>query len=137
MFPDLLYNSLSWVAFTGFVLCELPGTLFVEFRNAMGLTGAPYSQLSLQVAWMKARSWLLLNETLLACLPSAGPVWLSAACWFHRQGGLLISNNIHVLPKSQGSSQLDQLPNLLRHTAKQELCQCEAREIVGGRRAAE
>lgn len=118
------------------MLCELSGTLFAEFRNAMGLTGDLYSQLSLQVAW-KARSWLLLNETLLACLPSAGLIWLSVACWFHRQGGPLISNNIHVLPKSQASSQLDQLPNLLHHTAKQELCQHEAREIAGGRRAAE
>lgn len=66
------------------ILCSvgfqaLPPPLTPEFRNAMGLTGAPCSQLSLQVAQMKARSWLLLNETQLACLPSAGLCWVFAA----------------------------------------------------------
>lgn len=110
---------------------------FPEFGNDVGLTGAPCLQLSLWGAQMKARSWLLLNETQLACLPSAGPRWRSAARWLHRQGGPLTSNNIHVVPKSQASSQLDQFPNLLRHTAKRHLCQQKARGIAGGGRKAE
>lgn len=86
---------------------------------------------------MKARSWLLLNETQLACLLSAGPRWLSAAHRLHRQGGPLTSNNIHVVPKSQASSQLDRFPNLLHHTAKQHLCQRKVGGIAGGGRKAE
>lgn len=86
---------------------------------------------------MKARSWLLLNETQLACLLSAGPRWLSAAHQLHRQGGPLASNKIHVVPKSQASSQLDWFPNLLHHTAKQHLCQRKVGGIAGGGRKAE
>lgn len=148
-FQESFSIPIPWPLALGFIMgrlyrfCALwaskhfPPPLTPEFRNAMGLTGAPCSQLSLQVAQMKARSWLLLNETQLACLPSAGLCWVFAAHWLHRQGGPLTNSNIHVVPKSQASSQLDWFPNLLPHTAKQHLCQHKARGVAGGGRKAE
>lgn len=117
-----------------FVLCGIPGTLVWD---VVGLTSAPCLQLSLSPAWMKARSWMFLNETQLTCLPSARLHQVSAAHWLHRQGGPLTNNNIHVVPKFQASSQLDKFSNLLHHMAKWHLCQNKAKGRAEGGREAE
>lgn len=139
-FPTLIPRPLALDFISCFYrFCALWDSRHTCFRvrDAVGLTRAPCSQLSLWPAWMKARSWMFLNETQLAWLPSAGLHWVSAAHCLHRQGGPFTNNNMHMVPKSQASSQLDQLPNLLHHTAKWHLCQIKAKGRAGGGREAE